>query len=202
MNADAANETGEDVFEKMFGKATPPPGKTYDFRHVEVHLSTRRDALIIQWSAAGHGFGEVCIAIEDDGTITIDSEHSSKVFVEELFDYLLAKCKNGGKEFKEMFAKFMEVGRKDYEYIGLVRPQDVDELGWKMREEMMIFPRSLHPLTMAIRGVFVDFPITDPKDWVTDFAGQIADLLKTLRQPVLSPTQEQTKKEMSRYFTL
>jgi hypothetical protein len=190
-----------DPFEKMFGKATPPPGKKYDFRFVSLPACYNPNVLMIEYSAAGFGFGSITFKIEDDGVVTLDTEMSSKRLVLELIDYLLEQCKDGGKQFRPMFNRLLKVARAEYDYSYVIRQQDTETIGvdWKLKKDLRIFPRSLHPLEMAILGVLTNFPIKDLKNWSTDFANGVDEVLAESKAGTIAP---ELKQEIEEFFEL
>lgn len=80
-----------DIFEKCFGKA---PEVGYDFKYVVVGLYWR--AIVISWGAAGIGFGEVALVIEDK-KIKIDTECMSKDFCDALIAEAIKKLEEQEK---------------------------------------------------------------------------------------------------------
>lgn len=75
-------------FEKMFGTANPPPGKTYDFTYASVWGGRSGRGFGVSWSAKGIGFGEIYCEIGPEGQIHIDTEMMNRQFVQELLCYV------------------------------------------------------------------------------------------------------------------
>jgi len=86
-----------DPFEKMFGKADPPPGKKYDFAYAEVS-NPRPGVVVIGWSARGMGFGEVTLLMRDNGKLYLDTECMSDRFLNELFEFLVLQSTKDPEE--------------------------------------------------------------------------------------------------------
>ncbi len=95
----------KDIFEKLFGKK---PKKGYKYNSLDFNLGWR--SVVISWSCAGVGFGEMALIFTEKG-MEIDSECMSKEFVVATLKETIKRIKKGQKQTKWKFSKKTMKGR-------------------------------------------------------------------------------------------